>query len=616
MISRKATETKTLTPNFASGNVDVTPTFNKTMTKVTIQKDSDLIAGNVKKDVEIHGITGSYEGSGGATSGDYEVNFQYLAIESGELVPKIYTTYVNAGGSVTAPTISTTLTAVTNQSPALEIDNSDFYWNVITRVHVPTDNPGVIGASITESTWIAYSVIVSNGIGAYRFKYESSQWNLYKYVDGSWSSIASNITLSNYGIVIRGGISAAEGDYIYVNYKDWTNFQSDCNFCAVYKPQLEDGFRKSYAFITLTANTGLAPSFLLYKTDGSTLTISWGDGTSDYTSTATGNVSTSHTYSTAGSYVIKLWISSGSGEYQFNQGSTNTTWIGNTTANYKSTLKYMYLGEKVARVGYGSAWLSCDSLEIFTCQSNPQIVGGNAFNYCYSLKFLSLPPSIITIGAYAFQYAEGCDLLVLPSAVSSLGSNFIDSAVRNKNLVIHHGLAASIGNSSWYSCYSLSRITLPSSLAGSGLGATHGYCYSLRKINIPKGITTIGTSCFAAYQSLEEISIPASVTTLSSSAFANCHNLRRITIPASVSTINASTFSTCSSLKELTLLKYTAPSTITTLANVSALENTPPSMRIYVPVGSLSTYQAATNWSTYANRMYEDTPENRALFGD
>lgn len=55
----KAEETKTVTPNFASGNVIVTPTSGKVMSQVTINKDSNLIAGNIKKDVTVHGITGN-----------------------------------------------------------------------------------------------------------------------------------------------------------------------------------------------------------------------------------------------------------------------------------------------------------------------------------------------------------------------------------------------------------------------------------------------------------------------------------------------------------------------------------------------------------------------------
>lgn len=60
---------KSLTPDFSSGNVDVTADSGyDALSQVTVQKDSNLIAENIKKDVTVHGITGSYEGGGGGTN--------------------------------------------------------------------------------------------------------------------------------------------------------------------------------------------------------------------------------------------------------------------------------------------------------------------------------------------------------------------------------------------------------------------------------------------------------------------------------------------------------------------------------------------------------------------
>ena len=88
----KEEETKTVTPNFSSGNVVVTPTSGKVMSQVTINKDSNLIAKNIKKDVTVHGITGTLIPSTaggsiftGATipltyknnTHDYENNYEY-----------------------------------------------------------------------------------------------------------------------------------------------------------------------------------------------------------------------------------------------------------------------------------------------------------------------------------------------------------------------------------------------------------------------------------------------------------------------------------------------------------------------------------------------------------
>jgi uncharacterized repeat protein (TIGR02543 family) len=56
--SPKEEETKTVTPNFSSGNVDVIPTSGKVLSQVTINKDANLIEGNIKSGVTIFGEAG------------------------------------------------------------------------------------------------------------------------------------------------------------------------------------------------------------------------------------------------------------------------------------------------------------------------------------------------------------------------------------------------------------------------------------------------------------------------------------------------------------------------------------------------------------------------------
>jgi len=68
----KEEETKTVTPNFSSGNVVVTPTSGKVLTQVTVNKDNDLVPENIVKDVDIFGVVGTAETGGGA-SGGYDV---------------------------------------------------------------------------------------------------------------------------------------------------------------------------------------------------------------------------------------------------------------------------------------------------------------------------------------------------------------------------------------------------------------------------------------------------------------------------------------------------------------------------------------------------------------
>lgn len=55
------TETKSVTPT--TSQQVVSPTSGKYLTQVTVNGDSDLVASNIKKGVNIFGVTGTYEGS-------------------------------------------------------------------------------------------------------------------------------------------------------------------------------------------------------------------------------------------------------------------------------------------------------------------------------------------------------------------------------------------------------------------------------------------------------------------------------------------------------------------------------------------------------------------------
>lgn len=62
-----------------TAHADVTPTTSDQTIDTTLNNslkvkgDADLVAGNIKKDVEIFGVTGSYEGGGGGGSGSFEI---------------------------------------------------------------------------------------------------------------------------------------------------------------------------------------------------------------------------------------------------------------------------------------------------------------------------------------------------------------------------------------------------------------------------------------------------------------------------------------------------------------------------------------------------------------
>ena len=66
-VNAISTETKSVTPSASAQTV--TPSSGKYLTSVSVAGDADLVAGNIKSGVNIFGVTGTYTGSGGGSSG-------------------------------------------------------------------------------------------------------------------------------------------------------------------------------------------------------------------------------------------------------------------------------------------------------------------------------------------------------------------------------------------------------------------------------------------------------------------------------------------------------------------------------------------------------------------
>ena len=123
------------------------------------------------------------------------------------------------------------------------------------------------------------------------------------------------------------------------------------------------------------------------------------------------------------------------------------------------------------------------------------------------------------------------------------------------------------------------------------------YCLSLASIIIPDGVTLIGECAFALCTSLTSITMPDSVTSIGDSAFYGCTGLTSVTIGNSVTSISNAAFGDCTNLTEIDFSTHNA------LADTSAFDNTSASLVIKVPSALLDEWKAATNWSTYADKI-------------
>ncbi len=113
---------------------------------------------------------------------------------------------------------------------------------------------------------------------------------------------------------------------------------------------------------------------------------------------------------------------------------------------------------------------------------------------------------------------------------------------------------ASIWDSAFSGCSSLTSITIPDSVTSIGERAFSG-CSSLTSITIPDSVTSIRDRTFSDCSSLTSITIPDSVTSIGRWAFVGCTSLTSITIPNSVTNIEESAFNVCNNLKTITVKK-------------------------------------------------------------
>lgn len=186
-----------------------------------------------------------------------------------------------------------------------------------------------------------------------------------------------------------------------------------------------------------------------------------------------------------------------------------------------------------------------------------------------------IPEGTTSIGKYAFYNFSGLTSITIPDSVTSIGDSAFDG------------------------CTGLTSITIPDSVISIETNAFHR-CNGLTSAIIGNGVTSIGINAFYSCTELTNVTIGNSVTSIESSAFYGCLGLTSITIPNSVTSVGNSAFYNCTGLTEIDFSTHT---TIPTLYSTTAFDNTSASLVIKVPSALLDEWKAATNWSTYADKI-------------
>ena len=379
----------------------------------------------------------------------------------------------------------------------------------------------------------------------------------------------------------------------------------------------DDGCTRLY--IRIAAEGRMDVPVYINQTVSGGVVIDWGDNSPTETLSGTGNVSGTHTYAQTGDYVISLRVAS---------GTLGLGHRGNGYCVLGSVLKRAYTN-MLQKVEIGSGVIAIDTYAFNDCYSLASISISNsvtsidtyAFDECYSLASVVIPNSVTSIGNYAFRDCYSLASIVVPNSVTSIGNYAFYDCYSLSSIVIPNGVT-SIGTYTFFYCHSLASIVIPNSVTSIG-DYTFDNCRSLASISISNSVTSIGGHAFSDCYSLASIVIPNSVTSIGYYAFDNCRSLASIVVPNSVTSIGNYTFENCRSLSSIVIpnsvtsignyafrycdsiafYDFTSHTAIPKLSNTNSFNNIASDCEIRVPATLVDGWKAATNWSTYADKI-------------
>lgn len=296
----------------------------------------------------------------------------------------------------------------------------------------------------------------------------------------------------------------------------------------------------------------------LRANEGTGVTIDWGDGTTTTTANNTNFNVYEHLYNTLGDYVISI------------------------TEQPNTTYDLGYNGSN--RGAFYSSTTSSDSFITVTNITKLEIGSGcrtlhrQCLTHCCSLESVSIPRTITTFG-------------------SGTNSFFMNQPYRFLRALVIPPNAEILGNISgcnWYRYIALPNISVPNANLGSSA--------QLRKFYAKVSSTSIGNTMIYTSYTLKNIAIDGTYTSINQSTVREVPLIKDIYVPSSVTYIADYAFTDAQAILHM------KPTTPPTLANVRGINII---TRIIVPYSAdhsiLDAYQTASNWSTKASIMVEES---------
>lgn len=406
--------------------------------------------------------------------------------------------------------------------------------------------------------------VVSASISDVNF-YDYDGTILYSYTKDQFLALSSMPELTT-----REGLICQGWNWALDEAKEYVVDYGMLNIGAMYTT--DDGDTRLYIRIANEGRMNMTVRFSQTIANG--VNIDWGDGSTIESFSGTGYKSVTHTYAEPGDYIIRFQVENGT--IGLGGSSLYYTMLGNSSnlMMYSVRLQKVEIGDKVTSIH------------------------GGAFSYCYNLASVSIPNCVTSIGTDAFLRCQSLTSVNIPNSITNIDNYAFSSCYSLTSASIPKGVT-SIGNYAFNYCHSLKSASIPNSVTSIG-NSVFTTCSSLAAVNIPNGVTSIGTSMFTGCFSLVFANIPNSITSISNGMFSNCYSLISVSIPNSITSIDANTFNSCYGMA---IYDFTSHTSVPTLANTNAFNNIPSDCKIKVPASLLEEWKAATNWSTYADKI-------------
>ena len=254
----------------------------------------------------------------------------------------------------------------------------------------------------------------------------------------------------------------------------------------------------------------------------------------------------------------------------------------------------------VTSIGAGAFW-DLKELAQVTIPSTVKSFGDSAFSGCPKLKSVTIPSGVTTL-ADTFAGCSSLTTVTIPSSVKTIGDFTFTQCTGLKTVTFASGSKLnSIGQTAFFNCSSLTKITLPGSLTSINAHAFES-CDVLAQVVIPQSVTTMASDIFRDCPKLKTLgaigsgsNIQIGMTEIPERAFLRCESLREVRIPDGVTSIGPYAFLHCN------LTKLVIPDSVQSLGKADVGDSivnkeAVTGIRTAGPIGSGCDYEFG--WST------------------